>query len=315
MPEETNGHPADGLRGRLPSVVDSVMGMLEDTGKVDHVCTLSLPRREEVVEILSLLSRMLFPGYFSGEDLDRVNLRARLGETTEAAFDLLSAEIARCLLHAGGDSSDEARRNAARQARQQTFDLFSRFPALIQALDGDVGAAYLGDPAATGQDEIIMSYPGFRAILIYRIANEIHCRGVPLLARMMTEHAHSLTGIDIHPGASIGRNFFIDHGTGVVIGETTEIGANVKIYQGVTLGALSFPTDEDGNLRRGFKRHPTIEDEVIIYANTTILGAVTIGRGSVIGGNVFLTDSVDAGSKVTRDGPRPKVRQWRDNSP
>jgi serine O-acetyltransferase len=189
--------------------------------------------------------------------------------------------------------------------------MLQKLPALSEMLDLDVRAAYLGDPAATGNDEIIMCYPGFHALLIHRLAHKLHLQGVPLLPRMMAEHAHRESGIDIHPGATIGRSFFIDHGTGVVVGETTVIGDNVKMYQGVTLGALSFPTEPNGTLKRGFKRHPTIGDDVVIYSNASILGDVMIGKGSVIGGNVFLSHSVEPNSKVTRERPSLKIRRRR----
>ncbi|MFO7957648.1 MAG: serine O-acetyltransferase EpsC, partial [Candidatus Brocadiia bacterium] len=170
-------------------------------------------------------------------------------------------------------------------------------------------AAYQGDPAATGYDEIIFSYPGFRAVMIYRLAHELHEQGVQWLPRIMTEYAHRITGIDIHPGSTIGRHFFIDHGTGVVVGETSEIGDNVRMYQGVTLGGYRFKTDEEGNLLRGYKRHPTIEDDVIIYSNASVLGPITVGQGSVIGANVFLTHSVDPDTQVTIETPRHRVSQ------
>jgi serine O-acetyltransferase/thioredoxin len=174
---------------------------------------------------------------------------------------------------------------------------------LREILAGDVQAAYDGDPAAKSLDEIIFSYPCILAITVYRVAHELHGQGVPLLPRIMTEYAHGVTGIDIHPGAKIGKNFFIDHGTGVVIGETTEIGDRVKIYQSVTLGALSFPKDGQGNLIRGVKRHPTIEDDVTIYSNATILGPTVIGTRSVIGGNVWITRDVPADTMVTIEQP------------
>lgn len=295
----------------MPHGVNKILSTLEHRGKVEHVCTFQLPGREAAVRILTLLERLLFPGYFGKKAVERTNLPSRLQETAAEAFDLLQEQIALCRLHEQRESSRDARQHAFARARQDALGLLNYLPDLIEILDGDVEAAYLGDPAATGNDEIIICYPGFQAVMVHRIAHKLHEMEVPLLPRMMSEHAHSVTGIDIHPGATIGRNFFIDHGTGVVIGETTEIGQNVKMYQGVTLGALSFPTDEDGNLKRGFKRHPTIEDEVILYANATVLGAITIGEGSVVGGNVFLTHSVEPGSKVTLEGPGHKVRRMR----
>jgi serine O-acetyltransferase len=176
-------------------------------------------------------------------------------------------------------------------------------------LDEDVQAAFEGDPAAKGFDEILFCYPGVSAITVFRIAHQLHQLGVPLIPRMMTEYAHSKTGIDIHPGAMIGRRFFIDHGTGVVVGETTRIGDNVKIYQGVTLGALSFPRDENGNILRGVKRHPTLEDSVVIYANATILGGKTvIGHHSVVGSSAWITRSVEPYTTVTIESPQLRYR-------
>ena len=194
--------------------------------------------------------------------------------------------------------------NCADMARKAVFHLMEELPEIRKKLKKDVQAAFDGDPAAGSFDEIILSYPCINAISIYRIAHELFVMDVPLIPRIMTERAHARTGIDIHPGATIGERFFIDHGTGVVIGETTTIGENVKIYQGVTLGALSFPKDEKGEIIRGIKRHPAIENNVTIYAEATILGGETIiGEGAVIGGNVWITGSVPAGSKVTMSKP------------
>jgi serine O-acetyltransferase len=296
-------------RGRIPALTDTIVTKLDHRGTVDHVCTCPLPHRETVGELLTLLDRLLFPGYFNKKATDKANLRFHLGETANETFDVLKSEIRKCLDHARRNEDEGERRDSGQAAAEHALDLLENLPRLIDVLDGDVNAAYLGDPAATGNDEIIISYPGFQAVVTYRLAHHLHERNVPLLPRIMTEYAHSATGIDIHPGARIGRNFFIDHGTGVVIGETTEIGDNVKLYQGVTLGALSFPTDENGNLQRGFKRHPTIEDDVVIYSNASILGDITIGKGSAIGGNVFLTHDVEPGSKVTIEKPENRIRQ------
>jgi serine O-acetyltransferase len=183
----------------------------------------------------------------------------------------------------------------------------ARLPEVRRLLATDVQAAYEGDPAATSPDEAIFCYPGMLAITSYRLAHELHLLEVPLLPRIITEHAHSITGVDIHPGATIGEYFFIDHATGVVIGETTVIGNRVRIYQGVTLGAKSFPLDAEGNPIKGIPRHPVVEDDVIIYGGATILGRVTIGKGSVIGGNVWLTRSVPPGSRVTQARPNEEA--------
>jgi serine O-acetyltransferase len=196
------------------------------------------------------------------------------------------------------------------RARSLTMDFLTRIPAVRQMLSGDVQAAYDGDPAALNTDEVILAYPGLLAVTVHRLSHELHDLGVPLMPRIMSEWAHTRTGVDIHPGARIGRNFFIDHATGVVIGETTDIGDNVKVYQGVTLGALSFPKDERGQIIRGAKRHPTVEDDVTIYANAIILGGETvIGKGSVVGGSVFITSSVPPGATVTLNPPELRIRK------
>ena len=295
-------------RGRIPALTDAILDKLDACETVDHVCTCPLPHRETAGRVIGLLERLLFPGYYTEKAADKVDLRFRLGTAAGDAYDMLTTEIRKCIEHRREIEGRRPEEPSEQVAAEQALDLLESLPELIEVLDGDVQAAYLGDPAATSNDEIIIGYPGFQAVMTYRIAHHLHGRGVPLLPRLMTEYAHSATGIDIHPGATIGRNFFIDHGTGVVIGETTEVGDNVKLYQGVTLGALSFPTDEHGNLRRGFKRHPTIEDDVVIYSNASILGPVTVGRGSAIGGNVFLTHDVEPGSKVTIEKPDNRIR-------
>ena len=195
------------------------------------------------------------------------------------------------------------------QAEDASRALLESIPSLRETMKLDIQAAFEGDPAAKSHAEVVLSYPGIKAITIQRIAHCLHQKKVPLIPRMMCEYAHRITGIDIHPGASLGKGLFIDHGTGVVIGETAVIGERVKIYQGVTLGALSFPRDACGMIIKGAKRHPTIEDDVTIYAGATILGAVTIGRGSVIGGNVWLTDGTAPGTKITIAQPRLTIRQ------
>ena len=244
--------------------------------------------REDAVCLLDTLRRALFPQIF-----------CRQAENEQAALQ----SCARALEQAGSLVRCMVRRlTGSESAGEQAAEtLLSRLPALKQILKTDVAAAYEGDPAARSMAEVMLSYPAFTAIFTFRIAHELYLLSVPILPRMMTEYAHSLTGIDIHPGATIGPYFFIDHGTGVVVGETTVIGAHVKLYQGVTLGARSFPTNPDGSLVKGIKRHPEIGDRVIIYAGATILGGGTrIGSGSVIGGNVWLTSSVPENSTVTQ---------------
>jgi len=296
-------------RENLPGVVNAMLEGLEQRDTVQHVCRYPLPREETVIRVLGLVSEILFPGYFGKKGFDRANLPFHIGELLNTAYDLLAEEIARCFLH---ERHGEGRMDYAAcqdDAQKEAFRFLKKLPELLDVLDGDVRAAYQGDPAAAGYDEIIFSYPGFRAIMIYRLAHELHGQGVQWLPRIMTEYAHRITGIDIHPGATMGRHFFIDHGTGVVIGETSEIGDNVRMYQGVTLGGYRFKTDESGNLLRGYKRHPTIEDDVIIYSNASVLGPITVGKGAVIGANVFLTHSVDPDTQVTIETPRHRVSQ------
>jgi serine O-acetyltransferase len=298
-------------RGRLPEVVEAIVASCRGEGSIDHIDAALIPSRESVVEILKDLLDLLYPGYFGRQELDRRNLAFHIGAEVNSLFDRLSLQIARSIQH-------ECRRlesicvRCVEKGQQEAFAFLGRIPDLRRILSGDVRAAYRGDPAARSHDEIVFSYPGILAITVYRIAHELHLQDVPLLPRMMTEYAHRTTGIDIHPGATIGEDFFIDHGTGIVIGETTVIGRNVRIYQGVTLGALSFQRAEDGSLARGYKRHPTIEDDVIIYAGATILGGDTvIGTGSVIGGNVWLTRSVPPHSKVLLADPGLEIQERR----
>jgi serine O-acetyltransferase len=298
-------------RAELPAVIEDILRSCREDNCCNHVDMTPLPSHEEVTEIVESLKNVLFPGYF-GHRVDKASLPYYMGVEVSRLFDRLTVQIARAIEHEcrrteGSCTFCQERGNAVALA------FLRKVPGIRETLALDVEAAMRGDPAAKSHDEIIFSYPGLLAIAVYRVAHELHEQGVPLLPRMMTEHAHSATGIDIHPGARIGRRFFIDHGTGVVIGETCEIGDNVKLYQGVTLGALSFATDERGELVRGTKRHPTIEDDVTIYAQATILGGdTTVGRGSVIGGNVWLTRSVPPGTTVViepqlryREAPQP----------
>lgn len=266
-----------------------------------------LPSRETIISVLSATQELVFPGYFGILGLDESNIGARTYSLVSSLFEDLSTQIRLCL---GLETTDEAITKVQNQAEKIALIFIESIGNLRHKLSLDIQAAYIGDPAAHNYDEIILSYPGLYAIMVYRIANCLAQLDVPLMPRIMTEYAHSLTGIDIHPKAKIGKSFFIDHGTGVVIGETTIIGDNVKIYQGVTLGALSFPKSSDGTLIRGNKRHPTIENNVIIYSGATILGGDTIiGEGSVIGGNVWLTHSVPANSKIIIEDPKIRIQR------
>jgi len=290
---------------RLRNVVRGMVDSCADERTVDHVGAALIPSKDEIIRILNIFKDVLFPGYFGRQELSHSTLEYHLGNEMMTLFDLLSTQISRSIRH-------ECRRmdslciKCVERGRDGALILMEKLPDLRRLLAQDVRAHYDGDPAAKSLDEIVFCYPGLYAIFVYRIAHELFLLGIPLIPRIMTEHAHSLTGIDIHPGAKIGTDFFIDHGTGVVIGETTEIGDRVRIYQGVTLGALSVPREsEGGNYLRGRKRHPTIEDDVTIYAQATILGGETIiGARCVIGGNVWLTSSVPPDTTVVIETPR-----------
>jgi serine O-acetyltransferase len=268
-------------------------------------CAHPIPSRKTVAEITEDLRSVLFPGYFDGSEDSGENLHFRVGATLDIALRALEEQIRRALCF--GCRETEAVAACSRRAAEITHQFLERLPEIQRVLSEDVMAAYEGDPACTSPDEVILAYPGLYALAFYRVAHELFELGVPLLPRMITEIAHGATGIDIHPGARIGRRFFIDHGTGVVIGATCIIGDRVRIYQGVTLGAKSFQIDDKGHPVKGVPRHPIIEDDVIIYAGATILGRITIGRESMIGGNVWLTQGVPAGSKVSQGSVRLEI--------
>lgn len=284
-------------REEIPDIVDRLVFTCNRSDCFDHIGPEPIPSRAAVVDILKQIRRVLYPGYFITTRVDQVNARYYFGQETTALFEALSQQIElairhECIRH------NQACTHCEERGQQVAIDFLKYLPELRGLLATDVRAAYEGDPAAKSFDEIIFGYPGLFAVTIYRIAHRLHHQDVPMIPRIMTEYAHSRTGIDIHPGAHIGESFFIDHGTGVVIGETTEIGKRVRLYQGVTLGALSLSREECEELRNK-KRHPTIEDDVIVYANATILGGKTIlGARSVIGGNVWLTESVPPDTEV-----------------
>ena len=285
------------FREEIPGVVDQLVLSCSRENCFDHVGPEPIPSRDAVIDIVQRICRILYPGYFIRTRLEQFNLSYYFGQEATTLFEHMSEQVTVALRH------DCIRHNlpcvqCEDRGQQITVDFMGRLPTLRAVLATDVRAAYEGDPAAKSYDEVIFSYPGLFAVTVYRAAHELWHQGVPFIPRIMSEYAHSMTGIDIHPGAHIGESFFIDHGTGVVIGETTEIGNHVRLYQGVTLGALSLPKDA-GELLRNKKRHPTIEDDAIIYAGATILGGDTvIGARSVIGGNVWLTESVPPGTKV-----------------
>ena len=268
-----------------------------------------LPSRREVVKMIELLQSVIFPGYVGNRDVTEESLGFHMGSNLHQASLIMVDEIHRGLCFAcQRDKVDRTPAACLGQAQQITADFLRRLPEIRQQLALDAVAAYEGDPAASSPSEAIFCYPGVFALTCHRIAHVLYGFDVPLIPRIIAEHAHSKTGIDIHPGARIGERIFIDHGTGVVIGETAIIGDRVRIYQGVTLGAKSFPLDDDGNPIKGINRHPLIEDEVTIYSGATILGRVTIGKGAVIGGNVWLTKDVAPGAVISQS--RPKTERF-----
>ncbi len=294
-------------QNRLGHIMERIAESYDEaTPKIHHLDRMPLPSREDASAIMDAIEEVIFPGYYSSGGVTHQGIIYRVQERTGWLFEHLRDQISKGLRHMRHlDGEAVLPKDSA--AEESAYLFLESIPGVRRMLAKDIQAAYEGDPAAQCIDEIILSYPAVYAITAYRVAHELQKLSVPLLPRMLTELAHSRTGIDIHPGAQIGESFFIDHGTGVVIGETTVIGNFVKLYQGVTLGALSFAKDEEGRLIRGKKRHPTIEDNVVIYAGATILGGNTvIGEGSIIGGNVWLTESVPRGSRVAQAEPKPR---------
>jgi len=257
-----------------------------------------LPSRKSLGGIIENLGTVLFPNRLGSRELAPESVDYFVGHTLDTTLSSLAEDVVRELTFAASPGE------LAENQQQKSVDIVSEFarrlPKIRALLESDIQAAFEGDPAARNVDEILACYPGITAVIHHRLAHELYLLGVPLVARIIAEIAHSSTGIDIHPGARIGGSFFIDHGTGVVIGETAVIGQRVRLYQAVTLGAKRFPTDENGALIKGNARHPIVEDDVVIYAGATILGRITIGRGSVIGGNVWVTRSIPAGSNITQ---------------
>lgn len=299
------------LKEQLIGIVQAVAETYVRDDILANVGDYPMPSREEIISILEDIQEVIYPGYFGKWRADRINYRYYLGTKLNEIYEGFSQQIARSLRHNCVGAHDVCDR-CMRRGREETVRFMKKLPEIRRLLRGDVEAAMQGDPAAARFEEIIFGYPGIKAMTIYRVAHELYHQEIPILPRIMTEYAHTVTGIDIHPGAHIGERFFIDHGTGVVIGETCIIGDGVKIYQGVTLGALSLPRDEKGELVRGTKRHPTVEEGVTIYAGASILGGeTTIGAGSVIGGNVWLTGTIPPGTKVVIEPPRLQMREGR----
>lgn len=299
----------------LPQITEQIVASYHEIGTINHLGHCPLPNYQEVTSLLTDLIEILFPGYRHRQNLHFGNVIYHVGDLLDSLHDRLIEQICRALRHEfttrmNLDCENQVERDFEAEAQDITIDFLKSIPSIRSILAKDVQAAYDGDPAAGNLDEIIFSYPGLQAITVHRLAHELYRRKVPFIPRMMAEWSHSQTGIDIHPGATIGHSFFIDHGTGVVIGETCEIHPYVKIYQGVTLGALSFPKDGDGKIIRGHKRHPTIGEGVVIYANATILGGDTVvGAHSVIGASVSLMKSIPPNTIVTIEKPSLRFRE------
>ncbi len=296
---------------QLPELTARIVETYNELPSISHLGHCPLPNYKVVISAIEDIKEILYPGYRRREGLHIGNVTYHVGDLIDGLHDKLTTQIARAMRHDAGysDSCDSTDVDFEALGQAKAILFLEELPELRKTLAMDVQAAHDGDPAVKTLDEIIFCYPGLEAVTVYRVAHLLHQLNVPLIPRMMTEWAHSKTGIDIHPGATIGNHFFIDHGTGVVIGETCEIGNHVKLYQGVTLGALSFAIDGEGNLVRGTKRHPTIENHVVIYANATVLGGATvIGHHSVIGSSVWLTRSLEPHTTVVLEKPKLKMR-------
>ena len=297
-PSTAGASPSPDHRWHLDRIVAELRVSREETHSIRRDGEARrAPSRDALETILNGLTEALFPRHYGQSDLDGENIDYFVGNTLSIALDSLCDQIHRGALFVGDDLLPGFRREAAIEL---TRSFASQLPAVRGFLISDLRAAFVGDPAARNFPEILIGYPGMTAIIHHRLAHLLHRLDARLVARLMAEIAHARTGIDIHPGATIGSGFFIDHGTGVVIGETAVIGDNVRIYQAVTLGARHFPTDDEGKVIKGDARHPIVEDDVVNYAGATILGRITIGRGSSIGGNVWLTESVPPGSRITQ---------------
>jgi serine O-acetyltransferase len=297
------------LNNKLPLVADELD---EKNQRYLKNKSIGFAGKESVIKVIHDLQSALFPNVYAKYPVDETRVNIFIGNALRSAsIDLVklvkNTLINVCELDKKGDPNCT---NCLDKAEEITIKLLEKMPKIREMLQKDIKAAFIGDPAAISIEEIVLSYPSFEALSIFRLAHELYNLEVPLIPRIMTEYAHQKTGIDIHPGAQIGESFFIDHGTGVVIGETTTIGKNVKLYQGVTLGAKSFPLDEHGNPIKGIKRHPDIQDNVVVYSGATILGGDTvIGHDSIIGGNVWLTHSVPPYTRVYADQPSPIIKQ------
>lgn len=297
------------LNNEIPNISKSLENINQSHFFIDK--TIGFAGKENIYKVLHQFRSSLFPGVYEKYPIDETKVNIIIGNNLRTAALELRDLIKKVLVNTSKtqDKSQDSSQECKARATEIVIKLINKFPELRKTLQSDIEAAYNGDPAAVTTEEILLGYPSIEAITIHRISHELYKMGVPIIPRIMSEYAHQLTGIDIHPGAEIGHHFFIDHGTGVVIGETCTIGNNVKIYQGVTLGAKSFNLDDDGNPIKGLKRHPNIEDNVVIYSGATILGGdTTIGHDSIIGGNIWLTESVPPFSKVYNVQPSPTIK-------
>ena len=295
--------------GFISEVVEKLCSSYQDKQGINHIEGFNLPSQKEIYSILEDLREILFPGFAERKIINLENAKYFIGDIISRVYVDLSTQILKSLRYQC--TLDQCRfcsNMKSEKANELAIDLIKKLPEIRETLKKDVIAAFEGDPAAKSLEEIILSYPGIYAVTVHRIAHELYKANIPLLPRMMASIAYADTGIDIHPGAKLGYSFFIDHGAGVVIGETAIIGDNVKIYQGVTLGALSFPKDERGNIIKGKKRHPTLEDNVTVYSGATVLGDITIGHDTVIGGNVWLTESTKPYTSLTIAKPDLKIK-------
>jgi serine O-acetyltransferase len=297
------------IENPLDHVVVGMLASYASDPRGHHIGKKHLPSREEIFEIIELLFQLFYPGYYGRQDLTKGNLEYHVVTLVSTLREKLAKQIEECLCWSSESGNDDKKLGPrCEHSRKLASKLLERLPAIRNTLLRDVQAAYDGDPAAGSIDEIILAYPGILAVTVHRVAHELHQLDVPLMPRIMSEWAHSRSGADIHPGANIGSSFFMDHATGVVVGETCDIGENVKMYQGVTLGALSHPKDDRGRVIRNTKRHPTVDDSVTLYANATVLGGQTVvGKGSVVGGSVFLTKSIPARTRVGVKPPDLRV--------
>jgi len=289
----------------VQDVINLILEDYEDEKAINKTDLFNQTDKDEIISIVKKLMRILFPGYYNDKVYKKISLKNKMPSAIEDVMYHLKNQIL-LILKNYKKTSDSAEDTLENLSQQLTLDFMKKIPGIRKVLETDLQAAFDGDPAAASKDEIILAYPGFYAIAIYRLAHELHLLGVPLIPRIMTEYAHSVTGIDIHPGANIGNYFFMDHGTGIVVGETTVIGQHVKLYQGVTLGGLS---TKGGQKLKGVQRHPTLKDNVTIYSGASILGGETvIEENVVVGGNTFITSSVEKGKRVTSKKPELQIK-------